>query len=273
MKRLIDLLQYCSYPGIAQNPAGPFILEPGVIALDSVGGDYHGSGDMNVFVDTAAGRNGTGYIIFTSGYKPPVLYTPKSTSTATISACTSHVPIIPYMNVVATVSCRRQADGHIRIQQLAADGRSAVPGKVSEPFPPHPCEAPLMFRRGDVYYALFGHNCPCCSEGSELFVFTAPHPLGPWTGGTDVNVDSSGKRVVKGQSAFVVAIGDEEPTQPKSRQLGGSQSEADVYMWATDEWGSGQTRAGNFQYWAPLSFAKNGSVEQLEYQQSWTLEL
>lgn len=55
-----------------QNPAGPFSLQPGVIALDSVGGDYHGSGDMNVFVDAADGGDGSAYIIFTSGYSPPV---------------------------------------------------------------------------------------------------------------------------------------------------------------------------------------------------------
>ena len=93
-----------------------------------------------------------------------------------------------------------QADGRIRIQQLAKDGLSAIPGAVSPPFPPHPCEAPLLFRRHDTYYALFGHNCPCCPEGSELFVYTAPHPLGPWSGGQDVNRDSStGQRVVNGQ--------------------------------------------------------------------------
>lgn len=93
-----------------------------------------------------------------------------------------------------------QADGRIRIQQLDKDGLSAIPGAVSPPFPPHPCEAPLLFRRHDTYYALFGHNCPCCPEGSELFVYTAPHPLGPWSGGQDVNRDSStGQRVVNGQ--------------------------------------------------------------------------
>jgi len=42
-------------------------------------------------------------------------------------------------------------------------------------------EAPSIFQRNGVWYALFGHCCCFCYQGSGLFVHTAPHPLGPWT--------------------------------------------------------------------------------------------
>lgn len=212
-----------------------------------------------------------------------------------------------------------QADGRIRIQQLAKDGLSAIPGAVSPPFPPHPCEAPLLFRRHDTYYALFGHNCPCCPEGSELFVYTAPHPLGPWSGGQDVNRDSStGQRVVNGQvndfeslkhklsfhsnayvrtnerRAWFTEADDSELQYENSSILlcidlrqsafvvpvGGGGGKEPVYLWATDQWGSGSTRAGNWQYWAPLSFTEkrgsrsnSSSIEPLTFQRSWYLDL
>ena len=46
---------------------------------------------------------------------------------------------------------------------------------------PHLVEAPAMFRRGDIYYALLG-GCTCMGlYGGGVAVLTAKHPLGPWT--------------------------------------------------------------------------------------------
>ena len=56
-------------------------------------------------------------------------------------------------------------------------------------FPVQFVEAPAMFERQGTYYALFGHCCCFCYQGSGAFVWTAPHPLGPWTpqsGGKDL---------------------------------------------------------------------------------------
>ena len=177
------------------------------------------SGDINVFVDA----DQSSYLIYTSGVPP-------------------------------------RGDGKIRVQKLSDDGYSAVPNATSDPFPlSKPSEAPLLFKRGNVYFAAFGHNCGCCREGSELFVFMADNPLGPWRGGENVNVDSAGRRVVDGQSAFVVEL----PSTDASS----------TFLWATDEWGSGKTRAANLQYWAPLLFDTNGSIRRLKYQTSWQLDL
>ena len=164
----------------------------------------------------------------------------------------------PY--IIYTSGFHGGADASIRVQRLAKDGLSAVPNATSPPFPPTHCEAPLMFRRGDLYYAAFGHACGCCSEGSELFVFTARHPLGPWAGGEDANRDAGGRRVVAGQSAFVV-------------EVRAAQSNRSTWLWATDQWQSGETRSGNYQYWGALSFGQDGCVRPLEWAQSWELQL
>jgi len=49
-------------------------------------------------------------------------------------------------------------------------------------------EAPALFYRkeSDTYYAVFGHCCCYCYQGSGAIVHTAPTPLGPWTSLGDV---------------------------------------------------------------------------------------
>jgi hypothetical protein len=47
-------------------------------------------------------------------------------------------------------------------------------------------EAPALFVREGIYYAIFGHCCCYCYQGSGAIVHTAPHPLGPWTSLGDV---------------------------------------------------------------------------------------
>jgi hypothetical protein len=42
-------------------------------------------------------------------------------------------------------------------------------------------EAPAAFHRNGTWYALLGHCCCFCYQGSGLFVYTAANPLGPWT--------------------------------------------------------------------------------------------
>ena len=48
-------------------------------------------------------------------------------------------------------------------------------------------EAPQLFKRNDVYYALFSWCCCYCYQGSGIIVHTAKNPLGPWsTQGPDI---------------------------------------------------------------------------------------
>ena len=44
-----------------------------------------------------------------------------------------------------------------------------------------------IFKRGATYYYMAGSGCCYCAGGGGAMVFTAAHPLGPWTWQTSVN--------------------------------------------------------------------------------------
>ena len=92
-------------------------------------------------------------------------------------------------------------------------------------------------------------------------MFQAPHPLGPWTGGRDVNIGSNGQRSVRGQTAFVLSV--PSPTAGADPTV----------MIALDQWMTGSTRAAMFQYWGELAFDEKGDVMDLWWTDTWTLPL
>ena len=80
-------------------------------------------------------------------------------------------------------------DFHMWIERLAPNmldsaGDTSPTGRFE--FPEYFIEAPALFFRGGLYYAVFGHCCCYCYQGSGAIVHTAPHPLGPWTSLGDV---------------------------------------------------------------------------------------
>lgn len=127
--------------GLSDSAAGPYKFVG--TAQPTAASMYHsgGIGDYALFVDT----DGTGYIILTHGIDGP---------------------------------------GHrdMYIFKLAPDFLSFESASSVGPLPgPHLVEAPAMFRRGDIYYALLG-GCTCMGlYGGGVAVLTAQHPLGPWT--------------------------------------------------------------------------------------------
>lgn len=46
---------------------------------------------------------------------------------------------------------------------------------------PHGNEAPAMFRRAGLYYALVSDSCCFCGQGGNVRAFMASSPLGPYT--------------------------------------------------------------------------------------------
>ena len=109
---------------------------------NTTSGSFAG-GDFHLFLDEADGK--TGYVIWTGMSSAPGL------------------------------------DHKIRINKLTEDFRDIVEPDSTYMFSETFNEAPMLFQIGPVYYALFGHCCCFCFQGSGLFVHTAPHPLGPWT--------------------------------------------------------------------------------------------
>ncbi len=69
------------------------------------------------------------------------------------------------------------------IEALAPDYLSAL-GKANYSGPvggAYDVEAPALFRRNGTYYASTGPLCCYCKAGSAAVVYTATHPLGPYT--------------------------------------------------------------------------------------------
>jgi Glycosyl hydrolases family 43 len=84
---------------------------------------------------------------------------------------------------VAYVIYTTLSRGHsISIERLSADylsslGANASSGIFGESF----VEAPALFKRRGIYYAVFGSCCCYCGSGSQVSVYTATSALGPYT--------------------------------------------------------------------------------------------
>jgi hypothetical protein len=70
--------------------------------------------------------------------------------------------------------------GHVMGVEALTPDLLASAGAVSALFPTYFVEAPILFRRGGTYFALFGWCCCFCRQGSGAMAWTAPHALGPW---------------------------------------------------------------------------------------------
>ena len=132
-------------------------------------------------------------------------------------------------------------------------------------------EAPAIFKRGGIYYALFGECCCFCGHGSGIGVYTAAAPLGPWqyhenigcTGGEPkpgcgcgMNGGSPGSlqcpalygtSVTKAQQNFVIQA--HTPTGVE-------------FIWTGDMWQSASdgVKAHDLQFWAPLVFVNDSAT-------------
>ena len=136
-------------------------------------------------------------------------------------------------------------------------------------------EAPALFKRKGVYYALFGKCCCFCGHGSGSGVYTSTtSPLGPWTYHDNIAcIDAKSKGVssvcgcgmnsmdkqlkcpdlygdsaTKAQQNFVFPV----------QGSGGANSEL-TYVWTGDMWQSGRSglKSDDRQFWTPLTFVKD----------------
>jgi hypothetical protein len=100
-------------------------------------------GDFNLFVDEATGK---GYVIYTS-------------------------------HIQGSSPTHDMSIEELTPDYTASRGAARNSGFFGHSF----VEAPAMFKRGEVYYAVFGQCCCYCEWGSPVYVYTAAAPLGPYT--------------------------------------------------------------------------------------------
>jgi beta-xylosidase len=121
-------------------------------------------------------------------------------------------------------------------------------------------EAPVLFRRHNLYYALCGPLCPDCLEGSLVQVLTSTSPLGPYTARSNINRrPENGAPILPAQETWVARI-------PMSGEP--------LFIWMADRWGScpDGIKGHDFQFWsAPLKFNPDGDILPIENIGRWDI--
>ncbi len=156
-------------------------------------------------------------------------------------------------------------------------------------------EAPLLFRRGDLYYALSGPRCAFCPEGSEVLVYISILPLGPFKrcssfnrhfeNGAPTTVTQSTINVTGPKGEFVysptskVSYQNNAPVIPAQETWVAKipTSEGPVFIWMADHWKSAPdgVKGHDFQYWSPpLSFnSYTHGILPVKNSERWSIKL
>ena len=148
-------------------------------------------------------------------------------------------------------------------------------------------ESPVLFRRGDIYYALCGPLCSSCPKGSEVQVFKSFSPLGPYSTKLSANINrrsgdasviSAGSKATGSNSAQgkwmtfnpKLSVPNIPAQQTWVAQIPSSGEPA--YIWMGDRWHSSPDGriAHDFQFWsAPLEFTPEGDISPIQNISRW----
>lgn len=175
------------------------------------------TGDFALFSDD----DGAGYIIYTSHIQGPWSQT-------------------------HTMSVEQLTDDY-----TATRGMSRNSGFFGDTF----VEAPTMFKRNNKYYAVFGHCCCYCGQGSPVKAYVASHPLGPYSQGTPLT-DTS----IPAQQTNVL-----EYDSPTGKQ----------FLWQGDRWQSAPDgiKGHDFSYWGPFNFDSQGTPQPISWVNQFTINV
>jgi hypothetical protein len=149
-------------------------------------------------------------------------------------------------------------DGYaVRVQRLKPDYLGPI-GKTSNILAKG-AEAPVLFRRKNLYYVLCGPLCAFCPEGSQVQVFTSESPLGPFSVRSNINQrpNDTNAPIVSAQQTWVTKI----PTP-----------EGPAFIWIADRWKSSSDgiKGHDFQFWsAPLKFTPDGDILPIKEVARW----
>ena len=152
------------------------------------------------------------------------------------------------------------------IEKLAPDYLSSLgatdPSQSSGIFGDSFVEAPALFKRGAIYYAVFGSCCCYCGGGSVVSVYTSPSALGPYTKRSVLAVGGGpGAAAFGSQQTDIFSYTDS--------------SGAAQFMYVGDHWQSAPDRlkAHDFTVWAPLSFTADGNVTTAGFEPSFVVDV
>jgi hypothetical protein len=167
---------------------------------------------------------------------------------------------------------------HVRtgltIERLAANWTAGSGTAVDIPNPG--VEGPAMFKRGSTYYILVGVGCCACRGGSNVIVYTASSPMGPYTQVGDVGSNVTDGHVFSKSSPWnYVTKAQQTKVVPVPDGAGGTQ-----YLWLGNQWytapgpgpgGLGGPRDADLLYFSVLNFNASGAIQQMVWAPTTTL--
>jgi len=234
------------------SPFGPF---SGFAVSNCTNATWQG-GDFHIFIDPNSPGAADGYVVWTGMSSMPGL------------------------------------DHKIRISKLTPDFLNVTDDEpymfMDEQFN----EAPAVFWHYELkkWYALFGHCCCFCEQGSGLFVYTADHPMGPWThqaplgdiacqappaaygaGGSAGGIPTPGQGCLYGGSTDVsVTRAQQDFLATLPDGAGGH-----TYLEIGSRWGQSPDglKGHEPQYWTPLEFAADGTISHIVWQDEVSFDL
>lgn len=184
--------------------------------------------------------------------------------------------------------------GHIMgIDALSEDYLSST-GRTSALFPTYFVEAPVMFRRGATYFALFGSCCCFCRQGSGAMVHTATSALGPWTLVNSSSLPDGdvvcARPATSSQSGSALPSPTDTPDQGCAYQGAGapradnvstarSQQNSLIHLadgriiWTGNRWGQSPDgiKGHEPQAWLPLIFNDAGDIEPIVWKDTFDI--
>jgi len=178
---------------------------------------------------------------------------------------------------------------NVRVERLTPDYlRSA--GDVYR-FDAFGFESPVLFRRGSLYYLLFGRLCAFCPGGSEISVHAAVSPLGPFEKWTDFNrrtdaaapvALSNQTYTVNGPNGSYTYSATNNTTQANAPVVPAQETwvakiptpGGPVFMWMADRWQSAPdgVKGHDLQFWTPLQFSSSDqAILPVENTAQWSI--
>ena len=136
--------------------------------------------------------------------------------------------------------------------------------KETSPVFPHGNEAPALFKRGTLWYALISESCCYCGQGAKVHAYSSPDPMGPYTYLGEI---ASGSNPFGGSIATSAQQTNVFPVVLSNGET--------AFMWQGDRWQSApdHLKSHDFTYWRPLSFGVNGSIAPIGWIDSFQLDV
>eukprot|EP01120_Amphizonella_sp_Union-15-10_P005527 TRINITY_DN1640_c0_g2_i1.p1 TRINITY_DN1640_c0_g2~~TRINITY_DN1640_c0_g2_i1.p1 ORF type:complete len:372 (-),score=59.67 TRINITY_DN1640_c0_g2_i1:190-1305(-) len=170
----------------------------------------------------------------------------------------------------------------IHIEELTQDLLHST-GRMSKIFPEYFVEAPVMFKRNGIYYAIFGHCCCYCEQGSGLFVHTSSSPLGPYIPQPGGNIACIPNSHFSGELLPTPGQGCQYQN-PSTTSVTRSQQNFVIqvdtpngieYVYTGDRWQQSPDglKGHDPQFWVPLKFNQDGSIQKITWVDEFELDV